>query len=95
VSSAEGHHNGQELEHLPCEERLRELGLLSLEREQFQIIQKMEPGSLQWCYGDRMTGNGSKLRKREGQISQKEKLFHHEDGNTGTGCPDWLYSLHH
>lgn len=35
MSSAEGHHDGGELEHLPCEERQRELELSGLEQESF------------------------------------------------------------
>ena len=48
------------LEHLSCEERLRELGLISAERRLWgissmsintsrEVVKRTDPGSFQWC----------------------------------------------
>jgi len=64
-----GHKDDQGLKHLPCEDRLRELGLFSLEKRRlcgdliaaFQYL-KAEGLCIRDC-SDRIRGNGLKLKK--------------------------------
>jgi len=87
----------QGLEHLSCEERLRELGLFSLEKrrlwrdviEAFQYMKgackKAGEGLFTRACSGRMRGNGSKLK--DGRF----RLYIRKKWNKGTCCPEKLW----
>ncbi|KAK4831498.1 hypothetical protein QYF61_018082 [Mycteria americana] len=67
------------LEHLSCEERLRELGLITLEKGRLWGISSMEDAkrtetsSFQWCPGT--TGNGHKPKHRRFPLNIGKHFF--------------------
>ena len=82
------------LDHLSYEERLRELGLFSLEKRRlqgdlivaFQYLKgpsKKERGKLyiRAC-SNRTKGNGFKLKESKFRLEVRKKLFYDEDGET-------------
>ena len=80
------------LEHLPCEDRLRELGLFSLEKRRLQedlivafqylkgAYRKAEEGHFIRADSNRMRGNGFKLE--EGRFRWGEEVLYCEGGET-------------
>jgi len=75
------------MEHLSCEERLRELGLFSLEKRRlrgdltaaFQYLkpayEKAGEGLLTRGYSDRIRGNDFKLKESRFTLDIRKKLF--------------------
>lgn len=76
------------LEHLTYEERLRELGLLSLVKRRLKEIltymsehmKKMEPGSFQRCPVTGQEAMGSKLKDRRCRLNTRKDFFYCEGG---------------
>lgn len=78
VSSVAGHCDGQSVEHLPYEERLRELGWFSLQKRQFQSDQRNRARLLTEVYA----GQHEIMTQTEtGEVSsgQDIKKHHYED----------------
>ena len=94
------------LEHLSYEERLRELGLFSLEKRRlqgdlivvFQYLKGMykQEGErlLMRVDGDRTRGNGLKLRQGRFRLDIRSQFFTQRVvTHAGTGCPKRLWML--
>ena len=76
------------LEYLSCEERLRELGLFSLENRgfwgdlivAFQYLKGAYKQEGEWLFtrgdGDRIMGNGFQVRQRRFRLDIRRKFFH-------------------
>lgn len=60
------------LEHLSCEKKLRELGLLSLEKKMLEKVKKIEPSK--W-FSDRRRGHGHKLKHRKLFLKIRNDIF--------------------
>ena len=85
------------LEHLPCEERLRELGLFSLEKRRlwgnviaaFQYpngdYRKAGEEHFMRAGSNRMRENGFKLEKHRFRLDIRNKFFTTRVGDAGTG----------
>jgi len=67
------------LEHLSCEERLRDLGLFSLEG----AYKKTAEGFFTSAWSDRTWSNGFKLKEGRFRLDIKKTFFHYE------GCEAW------
>ncbi|KAK4830662.1 hypothetical protein QYF61_012542 [Mycteria americana] len=64
------------LEHLSCEERLRELGLFSLERRRLRgTVQRGQSQALSVVPSDRTRGNGHKLKHRRCCLDIRKHFF--------------------
>ena len=80
------------LEHLPCEDRLRELGLFSLEKRKLQSdlraafqylkrsYRKEENSLFRLICGDRTKENGFMLKEKRSRLDIRKKVFYSEGG---------------
>ena len=83
----EGHQNHPRMEHLSCEDRLRELGLFSLEKRMFQgdliaalqhpkgNYRKERDRDFSRVCGDRTRGNGFKFKEGRFRLDVRKKSF--------------------
>jgi len=90
------------LEHLSCDDRLRELGLFSLQKRRLQgdlivafqylkgSCRKAEEGLFTRTCSDRTRGNGFNLKGGRFRLDVKKKFFAMR-ASTGTGCPEKLW----
>jgi len=91
----------QGIEHLSYEERLRELGLLNVEKRRFQrdliaafqylkgAYKKAGEGLFTKVFSDRTSGSGLKLREGRFRLDRRKKFFtmREEVALRGCGCP--------
>ena len=91
----------QGIEHLSYEERLRELGLLNVEKRRFQrdliaafqylkgAYKKAGEGLFTKVFSDRTSGSGLKLREGRFRLDRRKKFFtmREEVAPRGCGCP--------
>ena len=83
----EGHKNGQRLEHLSSEDRLRELGLFSLQKRRLRgdliaafqypkrAFKKAGERLVTWAGSDRTSGNGFNLKEGRFRLDTRKKFF--------------------
>jgi len=91
------------LEHLCCEERLRELGLFSLEKRSLWgdltttiqylnwACKKAGEGLFTRAWSDRTKGNGFRLKESRCRLDIRKKFFTTRVWDTGTGYPEKLW----
>jgi len=94
---------GRGMEHLSCDERLRELGLFSLEERSVQgdliaaflclkgAYKKAGEGLFTGARSDRTRGNGFKLRESRFKLDIRKEFFTMSVVRHGTGCPEKLW----